>query len=188
MVSSAKQLKEYLAQDKNIAGVSGGWLYDIIYPNYILSYIRLLRKYSFYRYSGNLFQQLLSRIILIRLHRLAFKLGFYIPKDVFGPGLYIPHSGSVVVNPNALIGANCQINNNVVIGQVRGKCPTIGDNCFIGSGAVICGDIKIGDNCWIGANSVVTHSFEENNVLIAGNPARIIKKRDNNWLVEFGKN
>ena len=51
----------------------------------------------------------------------------------------------------------------------------IGRNCFLGEKAIILPGVEIGDNCIIGAGSVVTKSFE-NDCMIAGNPARIIKK------------
>lgn len=54
--------------------------------------------------------------------------------------------------------------------------PIIGDNVYIGPGAILFGDIRIGDNVMIGANSTVTKSFEESNIVIAGSPAKIIKR------------
>lgn len=53
--------------------------------------------------------------------------------------------------------------------------PVIGDNCYIGPGAKLFGDIRIGNNVAIGANSVVNKSFEDN-VTIAGVPAKIVNK------------
>ena len=50
---------------------------------------------------------------------------------------------------------------------------TIGDNVFIGAESVILPNVKIGDNVIIGANSTVTKDIP-NNVVVAGNPARII--------------
>jgi acetyltransferase-like isoleucine patch superfamily enzyme len=52
----------------------------------------------------------------------------------------------------------------------------IGGNCWIGSGAVILPDITLGDRTIVGANSVVTKSFPEGHVVIAGCPAKIIRK------------
>lgn len=49
---------------------------------------------------------------------------------------------------------------------------------MIGAGACILGNITIGDNTVIGANAVVTHNIPPN-VVVAGNPARIIKEKSN---------
>lgn len=184
-------IKNILVEDAKHAGVSFPtkstfrWFMDAFSPNYSFKYIKLLRYHGHYSKKKSVFGKLIKKILSIRLHRLGTKLGFYIPKDVFGSGLYIPHTGSIVVNPNSTIGKNCQINNNVVIGQNKGKAPTIGDNVYIGPGAVISGDIIIADNVWIGANSVVTKSIIEPNVLVGGIPARIICKREHNWVEEF---
>ncbi len=51
----------------------------------------------------------------------------------------------------------------------------IGSNCWVGANAIILPEVQIGDNVIIGAGSVVTKNFECN-VVIAGNPARVIKK------------
>ena len=51
----------------------------------------------------------------------------------------------------------------------------IGDNCWIGGGAIINPGVTLGDNVVVGAGAVVTKSFG-NNVVIAGNPAKIIKE------------
>lgn len=51
----------------------------------------------------------------------------------------------------------------------------IGNNVWIGANAIILPGVEIGNNCVIGAGSVVTKSFKEDNLVIAGNPARAIK-------------
>jgi acetyltransferase-like isoleucine patch superfamily enzyme len=50
----------------------------------------------------------------------------------------------------------------------------IGDNVWIGEGVVIMPNVAIGESSIIGANAVVTCSFPSN-VVIGGNPARVIK-------------
>ena len=57
----------------------------------------------------------------------------------------------------------------------EGKEVLIGKNVWIGARVIILPGVSIGDNSIIGAGSVVTKSFLENSV-IAGNPARLIKK------------
>ena len=51
----------------------------------------------------------------------------------------------------------------------------IGKNCFIGCNTIILKGTVLGDGCVVGAGAVVSGKFEENCV-IAGNPARVIKR------------
>lgn len=55
----------------------------------------------------------------------------------------------------------------------------IGNNCWIGAGAVFLDGAELGDGCVVGTNAVVTKKFPKNSV-IAGIPAKIIKKRGEN--------
>lgn len=52
----------------------------------------------------------------------------------------------------------------------------IGNNCWIGAGAVFLDGAEIGDGCVVGANAVVNKKFPSD-VVIAGIPAKIIKSR-----------
>ncbi len=52
---------------------------------------------------------------------------------------------------------------------------TIGEDCWIGGGSIICPGVTIGDRCVIGAGSVVTKDIESDSVAV-GNPAKIIRK------------
>ena len=112
----------------------------------------------------------------LRFHNLGIKLGFVIPINVFDSGLSIAHYGNIIVNENARVGKNCRIQEGVNIGANHGnsKAPIIGDNVFIGTGAKIIGEVKIANNIAVGANAVVTKSFEENNITVAGCPAKKI--------------
>lgn len=59
-------------------------------------------------------------------------------------------------------------------GLEAGSPVQIGNNVWIGGGAIITPGVKIGDNVVIGAGSVVTRDVPDN-VLVAGNPARVIR-------------
>ena len=60
-------------------------------------------------------------------------------------------------------------------GVELGKPVTIGDNCWIGGGAIINPGVTLGDNVVVASGAVVTKSFGSN-VVIGGNPAKVIKE------------
>ena len=105
-----------------------------------------------------------------------------------GPGLYIPHAGGIVVNQCAEIGKRLYLSHNVTIGRVHaGKkkgVPIIGDDVFIGPGAVVIGKIRIGDNVAIGPNSVVISDLPDN-VFAAGLPAKIVARKSADEILGY---
>lgn len=60
--------------------------------------------------------------------------------------------------------------------SVVSKPIKIGNNVWVGANSTILPGVEIGDDCVVGAGSVVTKSFSESNLIIAGNPAKIIKR------------
>ena len=60
---------------------------------------------------------------------------------------------------------------------MKTKPVEIGENVFIGTNVIILKGSKIGNNCVIGAGAVVSGAFEDNTVIV-GNPARVIRKFD----------
>ena len=128
--------------------------------------------------SGNSFGAKLANVIYTHYR---YKFGIDLARDtIVGPGLYIGHFSGIVVTPGAVIGRNCNLSQNVTIGvpaiKDKNAYPTIGDNVYIGAGAVILGAVKIGDNAAIGANSVVTHDVAPSS-RVAGAPARVLNMR-----------
>lgn len=113
-----------------------------------------------------------------RLLRLSVKYGYQINAEAdIGPGFYMGHRGTVIINGEAVIGANVNIMPGVNIGQEnRGKrqgVPTIGSKVWIGTNAVIVGKICVGDNVLIAPNAYVNFDVPSNSIVI-GNPAKII--------------
>ncbi|MBU5468301.1 sugar O-acetyltransferase [Virgibacillus sp. MSJ-26] len=60
-------------------------------------------------------------------------------------------------------------------GKEYGKPITIGNNVWIGGSAIINPGVKIGDNVVIASGSVITRDIPDN-VVMGGNPAKIIKE------------
>lgn len=120
------------------------------------------------------------KIIYVVLNKLICELllGIYLPAGCrIGKGLYLGGFLGLVINSATVIGENCSISHGVVIGTAGDgtpRAPSLGNNVYIGTGAVIIGNINIGDNVRIGANSVVNKSFPSD-VTIAGVPATIVK-------------
>jgi serine O-acetyltransferase len=94
---------------------------------------------------------------------------------VIGPGLFIQHGINTLISANS-IGANCWINQDVLIGFSNDTDrPTIGNNVRICAGAKIIGKIKIGDNATIGLNTVVINDVPAG-ATVFGVPGRVIVK------------
>lgn len=103
--------------------------------------------------------------------------GYQIPlKTKIGYGLYIGHTGTLIINGNAVIGNNCNFSPGVTIGQIsEGKkkgCPVIKDNVWIGTNAICVGKITIGEGSHICPNSFVNFDVPSNSLVI-GNPGVI---------------
>ena len=96
-----------------------------------------------------------------------------------GEGLVVWHGMGLVVHPQTKIGRNVVLRHNTTIGNAKPGCgaPTICDNVQIGANSVIIGNITIGENSIVGAGSVVLKNVPSN-VVVAGNPAAIIKKNN----------
>ncbi|VDG20066.1 maltose O-acetyltransferase [Lactobacillus plantarum JDM1] [Lactiplantibacillus mudanjiangensis] len=60
---------------------------------------------------------------------------------------------------------------------------TIGNDVWIGGGASILPGVTLGNNVIVGAGSVVTHSFPDN-VIVVGNPARVLKTNEPSATVD----
>lgn len=108
-----------------------------------------------------------------RLLKLRLLTGMNIEPNTIGPGVYIPY-GNVVMTPLAKVGSDCTIESGVTLGITNGiyQGPQVGNRVFIGTGAKIIGQIVIADGVCIGANAVVVKSVLEENVTVAGVPAK----------------
>lgn len=94
-----------------------------------------------------------------------------------GPRLRLYHGVGLVVNPGAVIGADCVLRHCTTIGRASGEfdaptgCPVLGDGVDVGPHAAILGPIRVGDGARIGAGAVVVRDVSPGAVVV-GNPAR----------------
>lgn len=86
---------------------------------------------------------------------------------IFGHGTYIANNVGIIT-------ANHNIDQ--LDKHVEGKSVIIGKNCWIGMNSILLPGVELGDKTIVGAGSVVTKSFKEGNCVIAGNPAKLIKR------------
>lgn len=190
MIRSKSELIYYIQQDrisnsKNNMSFNSK-LKNLLVPDFTMNYLEYLRKAEFYHNcrNKNVFYKLFALYYKYRLRNMGIKLGYSIPINVCEAGLSLPHIGTIVISCNARIGKNCRLHVGVNIGASGGNpnAPQIGDNVYIGPGAILYGEISIADNVTVGANATVNSSCDQKNVVLAGSPAKIVKEDYPCWL------
>jgi serine O-acetyltransferase len=121
-----------------------------------------LRHYQIWQQRSGVTAVFFRRLVILR-HRLwSVVTGADIPLNCqIGGGLLIPHPNGIVIHPEAKIGVNCLIFQQVTIGTRDGAgAPRVGGHVDIGAGAKVLGDIEIGPHARIGANAVIVKNVE----------------------------
>jgi len=135
-----------------------------------------IRKYQ--RIKAGKGSRLFLPFLVLRHRFWSCVCGADIPLNTtLGGGLIMTHPNGIVIHPEARIGTNCLIFQQVTIGMgnVPGV-PVIGGHVDIGAGAKILGGIRIGDHAKIGANSVVLQDVPDGASAV-GIPARILRRK-----------
>ena len=187
MIQSKKDLKEYIAADNNWLLPKSGK--DKIigaiakYPTRefkrFLRYLRI-QEYYLNTANGSKWKGFMALVYEGKKNKLGLKLGVEIGPNVFEKGLNMYHTGNIVINPAVKVGKNCSLHGGNCIGNngLTADTPVLGDDIDIGFGAVIIGGITIANGVKIGANAVVNKSITEENCVVAGVPAKIVKRKD----------
>jgi serine O-acetyltransferase len=142
---------------------------------------RLLRSIRAYqkRKKRNDPLRLLSRYWALQHRFWSVITGADIPLNCdIGGGLLLTHPNGVVICPEAVIGPNCLIFQQVTVGLGGSKpgAPVLGGHVDIGAGARILGGVKIGDHALIGANAVVLQDVPRHATAV-GVPAIILPSK-----------
>lgn len=165
---------------------------DVILKDYTNRYWKLREKYLKQR------STILKVWYYVRVKRMErkcnaeFGVSYHDRSAEFWGRPNLPHGlNGIIISRRSTIGKNVTILQQVTIGtKVTSKMhkgvlkgPVVGNNCYIGAGAKIIGDIRVGNNVLIGANAVVIDDVPDN-CTVVGIPAKIYKSKNNYNLSE----
>lgn len=125
-----------------------------------------------------------SKVRVWSLKQLGHEMGekVYFPADLVISQNFVKDRGHLYLGDRVSIGPRViltlvshpnasNIRSNI---SYKGSFIRIEQDCWIGAGAIILNGITIGEGSIVGAGSVVTHDVPSG-VIVAGNPAKIIK-------------
>ena len=108
------------------------------------------------------------------------------PRNVMvGENLSVNHDvfilgrSRIVIGNNVVLSARCMLLDATLVGPSKGRAYRtdsqieIGNEVWIGAGAIVLARLKIGDGAVVGAGAVVTHDVQQGQTVV-GNPARAI--------------
>jgi serine O-acetyltransferase len=126
---------------------------------------------------------LAAKLAVVRYRFWSVVTGAHIPlntSEIQG-GLQLPHPNGIVIHPDAKIGPNCRLFQQVTLGTgPLPGLPVLGAHVDIGAGAKILGGVHIGDFAIVGANAVVITDIPAGAVAV-GVPAVIKWNASGQW-------
>lgn len=181
---------EWYNQEKRIKKIIGG----ILYENYLLysQLVHFIINFIPYSILLSRFSMILAKFLFIsnagknsRFRKpISLHTQLYIGKNVFinkncsfGTNSPIYIGDNVAFGPEVLIltGTHDYSNSNLRSGEYSGKTVIIGKGCWIGARTIILAGVKVGEGSIVAAGSIVTKDIEPN-VIVAGSPAKLVKK------------
>jgi serine O-acetyltransferase len=132
--------------------------------------LKSIRQYQVLAKSNNPIHRVRAKVCAIRHRFWSVVTGAEIDLNCqIGGGLLLPHPNGVVIHPDAIIGPNCLIFQQVTLAGAV----TLGYHVDLGAGAKILGPLRIGNHVNVGANAVVTKDTASNQTVV-GIPAKAI--------------
>lgn len=125
--------------------------------------------------------------------QVTFSQRILIGKNVFPGyqfGCFLHGQNGIIIDDYTFIAPNVGImsgNHDVrdLRVQIKNRPVKIGKYCWLGMNSVILPEVELGDFTIVGAGSIVTKSFYEGYCVVAGNPAKIIKRLDPKECVAY---
>ena len=172
------ELKDWINYEREQYGCSPGVKGYIKYfigdeASTIWHFQNRMRLTEYYYNTGKKIRYYYSKLLFNHLRN---KYSMNIHLNTCGKGLKIMHLGPILMNKNVKVGNGCtfHINTALVAKGTTKEAPTLGDGVVIGVGAVIIGGVHIANNVAVGANAVVNKDIHEENIAVAGVPAKKI--------------
>ena len=152
------------------------------------SLLASIRQYQKYANTKNPLFILLKKIAVLKHRFWSIITGADIPINAhLGGGVLLTHPNGIVIHPDAEIGVNCLIFQQVTIGTRNGSAPpVICGHVDIGAGAKVLGAIRIGNHALIGANAVVLADVPDNCIAV-GVPATIKMRSESDVSTSLAK-
>jgi serine O-acetyltransferase len=136
-----------------------------------------IRRYQYWRNKRGFVPVFFCKLIVLRYRFWSVVTGSEIDLMVqIGGGLLLPHPNGVVIHPDAKIGINCLIHQQVTIGTGEDGgdgVPVINGHVKIYSGAKILGPIHVGAHATIGANTLVLVNVPDQATVIGALARRV---------------
>ena len=183
MITTKKQLKDYIEMDMSRYKKRRNWLCYFLFGDEsyaIRRFLKIWRKTEFYYNTldkRNPLSVLRFACFFFRYRRMQLHYKLFLPLNVVGPGLYIPHRmGGLIINA-LQVGRNFSISSGCIVGKkdCNENRPVIGDNVEMCIGSKIIGKVVVGNNSVIAPNSVVVKDIPSYDV-VSGIPAKSIRK------------
>lgn len=162
------------------AGRTSGWKSILLEPG-LWALLEYRLEAAFLETHGPWLLRIPGRVLFVVWSRLVQTVtGICLPGTAkIGPGLRIPHGGTIVLHARTAIGRDCCLTHGVTIGisgsGERRGVPSLGDRVYVGANASIVGPIRVGDDVVVGANSLVNRDVPDH-CTVLGVPASVVSQ------------